>query len=121
MTASSCRTRGPLTINFVSFVLPPANLHDFLAMCLVNAETSLREEEGVISFDVLLNENQPNTVILHEIYKDRAAYESHRSTPHFLTFVQGVKDLGAQRTAIVATEYIPTSGQPLIAPNSLGA
>jgi autoinducer 2-degrading protein len=93
--------RGPVIVNFVSFVVPPARLQDFLAMCNVNAEAS-RCEEGVIIFDVLLKEGAENTVILMESYKDRGAYESHRTTPHFLAFVAGVKEVGAERLAIVA-------------------
>jgi quinol monooxygenase YgiN len=93
--------RGPVIVNFVSFVVPPARLQDFMAMCVVNAEAS-RREEGVLVFDVLLKEQTANTVILMESYKDRAAYESHRTTPHFLAFVDGLKEVGAERMAVVA-------------------
>jgi autoinducer 2-degrading protein len=87
-------------VNFVSFVVPPARLQDFLEMCSTNAEAS-RREEGVIIFDVLLKEGAEDTVILMESYKDRAAYESHRTTPHFLTFVEGLKEMRAERVAVV--------------------
>ncbi len=93
--------RGPVIVNFVSFAVPPARLQDFLVMCAVNAEAS-RREEGVILFDVLLREDVADTVILMESYKDRAAYLSHRATPHFLAFVEGLKEVGAERMAVVA-------------------
>ncbi len=94
-------------INFVSFVVPPAHVDAFLRHCVANAEASLREEPGIIIFDVLIKEDAPNTIILQEVYKDRAAYESHRTTPHFLAFVQAVKEIGAARTAILAKRLYP--------------
>ena len=101
MMSEATITRGPMIVNFVSFVVPPARLQDFLSMCAVNAEAS-RREEGVLVFDVLLKEGAADTVILMESYKDRQAYESHRTTPHFLAFVEGVKEVGAERLAVVA-------------------
>ncbi len=98
-----------MIINFVSFVVPPAHIDAFLRLCVLNAETSLREEPGVITFDVLIKEDSTDTIILQEAYRDRAAYESHRTTPHFLAFVQGVKACGAERTAIVAKRFYPAA------------
>jgi autoinducer 2-degrading protein len=93
--------RGPVVVNFVSFVVPPVRLQAFLALCATNAEAS-RREEGVMVFDLLINEESENTVILIESYKDNAAYHAHRTTPHFLAFVAGVREVGAERVAVLA-------------------
>jgi quinol monooxygenase YgiN len=46
----------------------------------------LAQEAGCIAFDILLPENDESTVVFHEIYRDRAAFEHHLTQPHFHTF-----------------------------------
>jgi quinol monooxygenase YgiN len=59
-----------------------------------------RNEEGVISFDVVRSAEQPNIFALWEVYKDAAALEAHQATEHFKRLaLNGVRPLAQQRIA----------------------
>lgn len=97
--------RGPAIVNVVTFTVPPAGMARFLRISEDNSRTSVKEEPGCLGFDVLRPEGEPDKVMLIETYRDEAAYKAHRVTPHFLAFVKGAQEIGAQRTAQVATRY----------------
>jgi quinol monooxygenase YgiN len=48
-----------------------------------------REEPGCTAFIPHTEEDDPTVVVIYEQYKDRAASELHRTTPHFKKFVVG--------------------------------
>jgi autoinducer 2-degrading protein len=96
---------GPAIVNVVTFTVPPAGMARFLRISEDNSRTSVKEEPGCLGFDVLRPEGEPDKVMLIETYRDEAAYKAHRVTPHFLAFVKGAQEIGAQRTAQVATRY----------------
>jgi autoinducer 2-degrading protein len=106
--AATTSASGPAIVNVVTFVVPPAGMASFLKISEQNSRTSLKEEPGCIGFDVLRPEDEPNSVMLIEKYRNEAAYKSHRVTPHFLAFVKGAQKIGATRTAVVSRRYYPT-------------
>ncbi|MFT8777581.1 MAG: putative quinol monooxygenase [Gluconacetobacter liquefaciens] len=89
----------PLTI-LAEFTTTDENRTKFLELCAYDAERSVTDETGCHAFDVLLPEDAPHTVILHEVYTDRAAFDSHLKTPHFKIFDDAVRDLGIQTVAV---------------------
>jgi quinol monooxygenase YgiN len=97
---------GTAIVNLVTFTVPAAGMERFLAISKTNTEASLKEP-GITGFEVLVARDTPNTVLLVETYRDEAAYKTHHQAPHFLAFVQGSKEIGATRTAVVATRYFP--------------
>jgi len=103
---AEAQVAGPAIVNLVTFAVPAAGMERFLAISRTNSEASLKEP-GITGFEVLVARDTPNTVLLVETYRDEAAYKSHRVTPHFLAYVEGVKEIGAARTAVVATRYFP--------------
>jgi (4S)-4-hydroxy-5-phosphonooxypentane-2,3-dione isomerase len=70
------------------------------------AEPMLRElrdasinEPGVVRFEVGRSQEKPNVFALWEVYRDKDAVASHRSTEHFQRLVSdGVRPLAQQRT-----------------------
>ncbi|CAB3804126.1 putative quinol monooxygenase [Pararobbsia alpina] len=98
---------GPAIVNVVTFEVPPAGMASFLRISKVNSRASRKEEPGCIGFDVLRPEDEPNSVMLIETYRNEAAYKAHRVTPHFLAFVKGAQEIGATRTAHVTKRYYP--------------
>ncbi len=42
-----------------------------------------RQEPGCVTYVAHVVESEPTTVLIYEQYKDAAALEFHRSTPHF--------------------------------------
>jgi quinol monooxygenase YgiN len=57
-----------------------------------------RQEPGCVTYVPHLVEDDPNVVVIYEQYRDRAASEFHRTTPHFQKFaVGGLYQLMRQR------------------------
>lgn len=54
------------------------------------AEAS-RQEPGCLMFQAHRHKTEPRRFFIYEQYKDDAALEAHRATPHFLQYVK--KDL----------------------------
>jgi autoinducer 2-degrading protein len=45
-----------------------------------------RAEPGCVRFDVLRDQTAAHVYYLYEVYRDKAAYESHQKELHFTTF-----------------------------------
>ncbi|GBQ66149.1 hypothetical protein AA103196_1305 [Ameyamaea chiangmaiensis NBRC 103196] len=82
------------------FDVPPDQYGPFLDLCRFDAEHSVADEDGCHAFDVLTPEDEANVVVLHEVYADRAAFETHLKTPHFDRFATGVKTLGVVEKSV---------------------
>ncbi|MGA8940748.1 MAG: putative quinol monooxygenase [Acidobacteriaceae bacterium] len=48
-----------------------------------------RQEEGCVTYIPLVVESDPDTVVIYEQYRDEAAAEYHRGTPHFAKYAVG--------------------------------
>ena len=80
------------TADFVviaEFRIKPGQVAAFLALAHNDANESLANEKGCLAFDVLTPEGSEESVVLHEVYRDRAAYEHHRQMPHYAPFKEG--------------------------------
>jgi quinol monooxygenase YgiN len=64
----------------------------FVEAMLGDATGSVRDEPGCLRFDVIQDEEDPNTLYLHEVYRDKTAFEAHLEAPHFLKWRETVKD-----------------------------
>ncbi|MEM8540394.1 MAG: putative quinol monooxygenase [Pseudomonadota bacterium] len=70
----------------VTFQVKQDQMKEFLPKMLQNAEASLQNEVGCSQFDVCVDEAQSDIVFLYEVYSDRAAFDIHLSSTHFLEF-----------------------------------
>ena len=73
----------------------PGRAEDFLAATLVNARASLGEP-GVLRFDVLQDQADPQHVVLVEVYRDDDASAAHKLTPHYATWRDTVAEMMAE-------------------------
>jgi quinol monooxygenase YgiN len=48
-----------------------------------------RQEDGCVSYIPHFVESDPNTIVIYEQYRDEAAAEHHRATPHFAKYAVG--------------------------------
>ena len=60
---------------------------------LENAAQSVREET-CYQFDVIVSQDDENTFMFYEVYKDEEALAEHRKTPHFLNYWNLMQELG---------------------------
>lgn len=93
-TAEGQPTKKPYAIT-VEFKLKPGCMDEFLALVRDNAAASVRDEAGCSRFDVLVprDSGRRDTVTLYEIYADRAAFDVHLATRHFLDFDLATRDM----------------------------
>lgn len=77
----------------VRFELKPGAFARFMELIAANAAASVRDEPGCFRFDVLTVGESSGQVTLYEIYSDRAAFDEHCRTPHFLSFRDAVAGL----------------------------
>ena len=67
---------------------------------LENAAQSV-QEENCYQFDVIQSQDDENTFMFYEVYRDEEALAEHRQTPHFLDYWNLMQELGenVERTA----------------------
>lgn len=92
-------TTSPLTI-VAEFRVSTENRTRFLELCAYDSERSVSDEKGCLRFEAVSPIDDPQTVILVEVYEDEAAFETHLATPHFKVFADGVKDLGVKEISV---------------------
>ena len=88
----------------------PGRAADFLAATLVNAQASLGEP-GVLRFDVIHDNDDPDHVVLVEVYRDAAAAAAHKQEPHYATWRDTVAEMMAQpRASTKFSAIFPAEG-----------
>jgi (4S)-4-hydroxy-5-phosphonooxypentane-2,3-dione isomerase len=70
----------------VDFRLQPGVREQFRRLMDANARMSAGTESGCRRFDVLEPNDQPDRVLLYEIYTDEAAFAEHMKSAHFIQF-----------------------------------
>ncbi len=76
----------------VTIRIKPEHREAFIDSMLGDAMGSVADEPGCLRFDVIQDEDDPNKLYLHEVYKDRKAFENHLQMPHFIKWRDTVKD-----------------------------
>ena len=76
--------------------IKPGHADEFIEAILLDAKASVKNEPGCVRFDVLRDEEDPNRIYLYEVYKDKAAFEYHTTTPHIKKWQETVKDWWAE-------------------------
>jgi autoinducer 2-degrading protein len=84
----------------VDFLLKPGSKAEFRRAIDVNAQASCATERGCSQFDVVEPRDDPDRIILYEIYDDRAAFEEHLKTPHLAAFEAASNHLVTKKTVI---------------------
>ncbi|WP_051249450.1 putative quinol monooxygenase [Inquilinus limosus] len=70
----------------VEFRLKSGSRGDFRLLVDENARMSIRVETGCRRFDVIEPADGPDTVLLYEIYDNRAAFDAHVASRHYAKF-----------------------------------
>jgi len=66
----------------------PDRVEEFLVAIRENAAASVRDEPGCVRFDVHRSIDDPQRFLLHEVYRDRRAFETeHRMSTHYAAWV----------------------------------
>lgn len=85
------------------------NIDDFIEACRINHEASIMEP-GNYRFDVLQSADNPASFVLYEAYASKRHAESHKETPHYLSWRETVADwMAAPREGIAYNGLYPDS------------
>lgn len=85
-------------VSFIVRMRFAAEDREQVAEILRELTAATRQEPGCITYAPHTLETDLNTVVLYEQYRDRAAAEFHRTTPHFQKFaVAGLFQLMRER------------------------
>ncbi len=90
--------------------IKPEHKEAFIESMLDDAVGSVSNEPGCLRFNVIQDRENPNKIYLFEVYKDKAAFDAHLQTPHFIKWRDTVKDWfaepvkGARGTNIFPTD-----------------
>jgi quinol monooxygenase YgiN len=80
-------------IRIAELEIDPAQMEAYSAAVKVEMETSIRVEPGVQALCAVSIKGKPNHLRFFEMYADNAAYEAHRDSAHFKTYVATTKDM----------------------------
>ncbi|HLG73728.1 MAG TPA: putative quinol monooxygenase [Chloroflexota bacterium] len=69
--------------NVVKVRIKPEKREHFLEVIEHDALHSEADEPGCVRFNVVQDTKDENVYIFYEVYKDDAALDAHRATPHF--------------------------------------
>ncbi|GJD48244.1 (4S)-4-hydroxy-5-phosphonooxypentane-2,3-dione isomerase [Methylobacterium crusticola] len=79
----------PAFVVIAEFKLKEGARAAFLELARDDAAHSVADEPGCRQFDVTVAEDDPDRIVLYEVYDDRAAFEAHLETPHLARFRAG--------------------------------
>lgn len=85
----------------VRFRIANGQMASFMPLMIENAEASRRDEPGCERFDVLQPADEKDSILLYEIYRDRAAFDEHCTSAHFKRFDAAAKALIAEKQVTV--------------------
>lgn len=91
----------------VTFIIAPEAWEAFLPLMQANAKASLENEPECHQFDVCTNPEAPNTVFLYEVYTNRAAFDAHLQSAHFIAFDTAVKDMVTDKSVALLDRITP--------------
>ena len=85
--------KGEHLVRLAKITVDPERLSEYNAYLKEGAEAAMSLEPGVIKIYAVAEKDTPHKITILEIYADRAAYESHLKTTHFMKYKQGTLDM----------------------------
>ena len=73
-------------------------LAEFERAILTNADAARTREPGCMRFDVSQSEDDPSQWLFYEVYKDAAAFDAHRASPHFAAYQETAERVLLEKT-----------------------
>ncbi len=80
-------------ILMVRLKVKQAHIDDFIKASIADGMGSVLHEPGCRRFDIIQDDTDPTLLAFTEVYNDVAAFEHHKTTPHFAQWDAAVKNL----------------------------
>jgi len=69
------------------------HINDFIKASIADGTGSVLNEPGCRRFDIIQDETDPTLFAFNEVYNDEAAFEHHKTAPHFKQWDTAVKPM----------------------------
>jgi|OM-RGC.v1.027822095 quinol monooxygenase YgiN len=87
-------------VRMAEIEIDPAHLEAYLRLLAEEIEASVSLETGVLALNAVAIKGSPEKIRILEVYANRAAYEAHLQTPHFLKYKEGAAGMVTSLTLI---------------------
>lgn len=84
-----------------------AQLENYKVFLKEGIETAVRLEPGVLTLYAVSEKNKPTHFTILEIYASTEAYKKHITTPHFLKYKNGTKDMVKSLELVETSPLVP--------------
>jgi quinol monooxygenase YgiN len=95
-------------VRLAKLVIDAAQLDQYQAALKEEIEASVRLEPGVLTLYAVSEKERPTHITILEIYADRAAYEKHIKTPHFLKYKTGTAQMVKSLELVETVPLVPS-------------
>ncbi len=82
-----------LYLQIATLEIHPSQIAAYRLAVEEQAKTAIEKEPGVLALNAVANKDDPTRITVFEIYRDRAAYESHLKAEHFLRYKATVETM----------------------------
>src|SRR5215218_516533 len=82
----------------VDFEVQDGTADKVIALVSENARNSVEKEAGCLQFDVMQAADNPNRVLLFEVYENEAALQAHGKTDHIKAFLEKARPMFVKTT-----------------------
>lgn len=84
-----------MIVTCVHVTVEPESVDDFIKATILNHKGTVNEK-GNLRFDVLHNAEDPCRFMIYEVFESEEAVAFHKTTGHYLTWRDAVKDMMAE-------------------------
>jgi 4-carboxymuconolactone decarboxylase len=95
-------------VRLAKLVIEEGQLEAYKAALAEEIEASVRLEPGVLTLYAMQEKARPAHFTILEIYADRAAYEKHIKTPHFLKYKTGTAQMVRSLELVETVPLVPS-------------
>ena len=82
----------------VDFEVQDGTADKVIALVSENARNSVEKEPGCLQFDVMQAADNPNRILLFEVYENEAAFQAHGKTDHIKAFLEKARPMFVKTT-----------------------
>jgi 4-carboxymuconolactone decarboxylase len=106
-SSAVAQTEGQM-VRLSRLTIDPKQLDAYKSALKEEVEASVAVEPGVLTLFAVSEKDRPTHFTILEIYSDRAAYEKHIKTPHFLKYKQGTAQMVQSLELIDTVPLVPS-------------
>lgn len=72
--------------------IKPEHREEFIEAMLADAQGSVQNEPDCLLFNIVEDQANPNLLHLYEVYTSEQAFEQHKETPHFKSWLETTRE-----------------------------